>query len=93
MNAVCVADTALPNKECTTVTPGSSMSSADSTCLPDCKDIADKTKTVNVPGYHDVSGVCTADSGAGPKPDPKSAVWMGTSMAALVSTLALVMYM
>ena len=82
MNKVCVEDSAMPNKPCTTVTAGSSLSSKSDNCLPDCKDATDDTKTVNVPGYHDVDGTCTADSGV---------VWKGTSMAALV--LALVMYM
>ena len=85
-NGVCVVDTAKPNPACTTATDGSSASTAPDadadSCLPDCKDDTDATKTVNTPGYHDVDGTCTEDG----------ASWMGRSMGGLV-WLALVMYM
>lgn len=81
---VCVPDSAKPNAACDTATTGSSKATGtDGACLPDCKDPAGGDKTISVPGFHDVDGTCTADGAA----------WMATKMAALVSTVALVMYM
>lgn len=58
---VCTKTVDPPNAVCATVAANMSLTLGGE-CIQDCPTVADPTKMINVGGFHNVAGVCTADT-------------------------------
>ena len=62
-NEVCVKDSNPKNAACKTVKANFTVTLGGE-CVSNCIDVTDATKFVDVNGFHDAAGVCTADTAA-----------------------------